>query len=134
MAAYDGYLLKFGSHVLPNSFIQKYNSKPNQRLELSAERDGNAYLHRETSPNYKSTVKPTIMPLYDGQLELFKAIVADGMVNERERKVHLTYWNVETQSYKSGDFYIPDIEYTVKHITDDGQLVYEGFEFELIEY
>ena len=47
---FEGWLIKFGGIILPNSFIlaDGWNSVPNQRVELSAYRDANILLHRET--------------------------------------------------------------------------------------
>lgn len=133
MAEFKGWLVRFGSTQLPNSFLKRYISTPNQRIELSAQRDGNVYLHRETSPNYKSTVKLEVMPLSESQKVLFQGIVAGGTTNARERKVKLEYWNTETHTYETGEFYMPDIEYTISHIDDDGPR-YDSFTVELIQY
>lgn len=133
MAEFSGWLVRFGAQQLPNSFLKRYISTPNQRIELSAQRDGNVYLHRETSPNYKSTVKLEVMPLSESQKVLFQNIVASGITNVRERKVNLGYWNTETHTYETGEFYMPDIEYTISHIGDDGPR-YDSFTVELIQY
>lgn len=132
--AFSGWLVKFGELELPYAFIKRYVSTPNQRVELSAERDGNVYLHRETSPNYKSTVKLEIMPLNENQKILFKSIVDSGIINERERKVNLTYWNTETHTYDNAEFYISEIEYAIDHIDSDGIPHYEEFTVEMIQY
>lgn len=132
--AFAGWLAKFGDYELPNAFLTRYVSTPNQRIELSAERDGNVYLHRETSPNYKSVVKLDIIPMNENQKILFKSIVDSGMINVRERKVNLTYWNTETHTYDNAEFYIPDIEYAIDHIDSDGIPHYEAFTVEMVQY
>lgn len=134
MSNFAGWLAKFGDYELPNSFLSKYSSTPNQRIELSAERDGNVYLHRETSPNYKTTVKLGIMPLPEAEKVLLKSIIDFGIINERERKAELSYWNIETHTYETAEFYMPDIEYTISHIDSEGIPHYEAFEIELIQY
>ncbi len=134
MSEFLGWLAKFGDTQLPNSFVKRYISTPNQRIELSAERDGNVYLHRETSPNYKSTVKLEIMPLKESEMVLFKSILDNGLINERERKRSMTYWNTETHSYASGEFYCPDTEYAIAFIDQDNEPHYESFTLEFIQY
>jgi hypothetical protein len=134
---YAGYNVKFGAYELPNRFLQKdgYTSTPNQRTELSAERDGNIYLHRETSPNYKTSIKLSIMPLSESELQLFHSIVNTDVTIERERKHgSLTYWNVDEHAYKTAEFYVPDIEYTQSFIDSNGIPHYKEFVMELIEY
>lgn len=133
MSEFKGWLVRFGDMQLPNSFLKRYISTPNQRVEISAERDGNVYLHRETSPNYKSTVKLEVMPLSESQKVLFQSIINNGVTNARERKVKIYYWNIETHKYDDGEFYMPDIEYTISHIDENGPQ-YDSFTVELIQY
>ena len=133
---YKGYLLKFGDYQLPNSFINKYPSTPNQRLEKKAWRDNTEYLNRVTSPNFKSTLKPEIRRLSLDETALFESIKAHGLLNADQRKYQVTYWNRETLDYATGEFYIPDIEYNLDHIADEetGELYYEAFTLEMIQY
>ena len=62
--AFKGWLIKFGNTVLPNKYLEKYKSTPNQRLELDASRDATALLHRQPSPNYKPSLTVPIRKLY----------------------------------------------------------------------
>jgi hypothetical protein len=133
---YKGYLLKFGDYQLPNSFINKYPSTPNQRLEKKAWRDNTEYLNRVTSTNFKSTLKPEIRRLSLDETALFESIKAHGLLNADQRKYQVTYWNRETLDYATGEFYVSDIEYNVDHIADEeaGELYYEAFTLEMIQY
>ena len=135
--AFKGWLIKFGNTVLPNKYLEKYKSTPNQRLELDASRDATALLHRQTSPNYKTSLTVPIRKLYLGEKIVVKAIIDAGIVSggERERKVSVTYWNDEEMDYKSGVFYIADIEYTISHVNERKlDMVYEPFDIQLTEY
>lgn len=133
--AFEGWLIKFGGTAVPNKYLEKYKDTPNQRIELSAYRDEIVMLHRETSPNYKSKIVIPIRKLYLGEKIVLKAIVDSGIINEVERKVSATYWNSEDMTYKSGVFYIPDIEYTISRVDEKKlNMVYEPFEIQLIEY
>lgn len=133
--AFNGWLVKFGDTAVPNKYLEKYKETPNQRVDLDAYRDQAVLLHRETSPNYKSKITIPIRKLYLGEKILLKAIIDSGMINETERKVSVTYWNSEEMDYKSGVFYIPDIEYTISHVDERKlNMVYEPFEIQLIEY
>lgn len=133
--AFEGWLIKFGGTAVPNKYLEKYKDTPNQRIELSAYRDETVMLHRETSPNYKSKIVIPIRKLYLGEKIVLKAIIDSGIISEVERKVSATYWNSEEMAYKSGEFYMPDIEYTISHIDERKlNMVYEPFEIQLIEY
>lgn len=133
--AFQGWLVKFGGTVLPNGYLEKYKETPNQRIELSAYRDQAVLLHRETAQNFKSKIVIPVRKLYLGEKIVLKAIIDAGIVNKTERKVSVTYWNSEDMDYKSGTFYMPDIEYTISHIDQNRlNIVYEPFEIQLIEY
>ena len=57
------------------------------------------------------------------------------MINAVERKVRLTYWNSEIMDYASGEFYMPDIKYTISHVDQYRlNMVYDPFTITLIEY
>jgi len=133
--AYQGWLIMFGSTKLPNSYLEKYEETPNQRLELDAYRDAAALLHRETSASYKSSIIVPIRKLYLGEKIVLKAIVDSGVIDARQRMVAVTCWNSEEMDYRSGTFYMPDIKYTISHVDENRlNMVYEPFSIELIEY
>lgn len=134
--AFQGWLVKFGNTVLPNSYLEKYDETPNQRLELDAYRESaTATLRRTTSPYFKSKIEIPIRKLYYGEKIVLKAIVDSGTTNAVERKVNLTYWNSEIMDYASGEFYMPDIKYTISHIDRNRlNMVYDPFTITLIEY
>lgn len=133
---YKGYLIKFGDYVLPNSFINEYPSTPNQRIEKKAWRDNTEYLNRVTSPNFKTTLNPKIRSMSQDEFDLFISIKAHGLLNAVERKYQVTYWNTETMTYATGEFYVPDLEFVMKHIADNetGEMYYNGFALEMIQY
>lgn len=134
--AFQGWLLKFGDTVLPNSYIEEYGETPNQRLELDSYREsGTVTLRRTTSPYFKSKMEIPIRELYLGEKIVLKAIVDSGVINTVERKVRITYWNSEIMDYASGEFYMPDIKYTIKHVNQIRlNMVYKSFTITLIEY
>lgn len=133
--AYSGYLLRFGSVSLPNRYIAQgtYSITPNQRTELSAYRDNNNSLRRATSPNFKTkiTFSTTILELND-KINL-QSIIASGIINNTERKVQVTYWNDETNSYHTSYFYIPDVTFTILD-TLDSNIYYNPISYTFIEY
>lgn len=133
--AYSGYLLRFGSVSLPNRYIAQgtYSITPNQRTELSAYRDNNNSLHRATSPNHKTkiTFSTTVLDLND-KINL-QSIIASGIINNTERKVQVTYWNDETNSYHTSYFYIPDVTFTILD-TLGSNIYYNPISYTFIEY
>ncbi len=137
---FQGWLIKFGNVILPNSFLlaDGWESTPNQRLELDAYRDAFAYLHRETADNFKTT-----MTLNIREMTLSERIAFDNVIglatlpasDKKQRKVAVTYWNDETLTYSSGEFYITDTTYSIHHVDDENkELEYNSFSLTLTEY
>lgn len=135
MANYAGYLLKFGSAVMPNKYLtlSSYNATPNQRTELSADRDVNNLLHRATSPNTKTKISFNTGVLTLNEKIALQTIIANGCINNLERKHKITYWNDENNSYITGEFYMADVTYTIMD-ADSATIIYAPVTFEFIEY
>lgn len=133
MSNYQGYLLKFGNNIMPNKYFLEYSSTPNQRMESDAQRDQLGDLHRTTLPHHKSSItfSTHILPL-DEKIR-FQNIINNAITNSLQRRVSVTYWNDETNSYKTGSFYIPDIEFQVID-ADATNIEYNPITVELIEY
>lgn len=135
MADFAGYLLKFGNTKFPSKYIQfkTYKPVPNQRTELSAFRDSNNLLHRNTSPNYKTTLKFSTTQLHLFDKKIIQNVLSSGLVDAKERKYNITYWNDETNNYVTSVFYSPDITYSIVSITNN-DIIYEPIAFEFIQY
>lgn len=135
MVNFAGYLLKFGNTKFPSKYIQfkTYKPVPNQRTELSAFRDNNNLLHRNTSPNHKTTLKFSTTQLHLFDKIIIQNVLSSGLVDEKERKYNITYWNDETNNYVTATFYSPDITYSIISITND-DIIYEPIAFEFIQY
>lgn len=137
---FNGWLIKFGDVILPNSFIlaDGWEATPNQRVEIDAYRDANVMLHRETSENFKTSLALTIRPLNLEEMAAFKNVIGLAtldIVNKIQRRVTVTYWNDEEMDYKTATMYMPDVTYTI-HTVDEVErdIEYNGFTIELIEY
>jgi hypothetical protein len=137
---FNGWLIKFGNVVLPNSFIlaDGWESTPNQRVELDAYRDANVLLHRETSENFKTSLTLNIRSMDLAEMTAFKNVIGLAtleITSKRERRLMVTYWNDEELAYKNATMYMPDVTYsihTVNEATND--IEYNAFTIELIEY
>lgn len=147
MSNFRGYLIQFinSSNVtknLSNKYIslKSYKTYPNQRLEIQAYRDANALLHRVTSPHYKTKIEfQTLGNLNLYQKEDLFSEINHGLVDRQKRTYKLRYWNDEEGNYKtsSTNFYMPDVEFTIKKITeyeDNSNIIYEPIRIAFIEY
>lgn len=137
---FNGWLIKFGDVVLPNSFIlaDGWESVPNQRIEIDAYRDANVLLHRETSENFKTSLTLNIRGMDLAEMTAFKNVIGLAtleITSKRQRKLMVTYWNDEELDYKTAIMYMPDVTYSI-HTVDESanDIEYNPFPIELIEY
>lgn len=130
---YNGFLLRFGSLSFPNNYFLEYTSTPDQRLDTDAERDNTGYLHRSTLPNGKTSITFSTHILTLDEKIAMQNVFRSGLVNSTQRRYRVTYWDDETNSYKTSDFYMPDISYKVMD-ADDTTIRYNPITIELIEY
>lgn len=141
---FEGWLIKFGEVVLPNSFITSkgWKSNPNQRVELNAYRDSSpqVLLHRETAEGTKTKLELTIRSLNLEEREAFDNVLGVatlGFTEKKERKVAVTYWNDDfgIHNYTSGVFYMKDPEFIINNINEETKdIEYGEFKLTLTEY
>lgn len=139
MSAFNGYLIKATATgiIFPNKYIvyESWNSTPNSREEIKAWRDDNTRdLFRITAQGTKSSFSFNVRAgLHLSDKIAIQQFFTNAEVNHLERKIQLTYWNDEDNAYKTAYFYRPDIEFTIRKITDD-DIIYKEFSISLIEY
>lgn len=137
---FNGWLIKFGDVILPNSFIlaDGWESVPNQRVEIDAYRDANVLLHRETSENFKTSLTLTIRSMNLEEMTAFKAVIGLAtleITSKRQRRLMVTYWNDEELEYKTAIMYMPDVTYNIHTVSEERKdIEYNSFTIELIEY
>lgn len=134
--AFDGYLMKFGSDALPTSLltVSSYKITPDQRTEMDAWRDSNNLLHRVTAVNHKTKIEFNTKPLLTiAEKQTLFNVISRGLLDARQRKYSLTYWDTETDVYKTGTFYMPDTDYTVSDVRN-GVIIYDSLRLAFIEY
>lgn len=125
--AFSGYLIKIGGSngtELPMKYIklEGYNITPNQRMETEAKRAVTGLLHRSTVAHTASKIEFTTPNMTNLDVDAMMTLFRNAWTNTIERKLTLYYYEMETDSYKTGDFYMPDIKFEIDHI--DGNLIY----------
>lgn len=136
-SSFEGWLLKFGSKIVPNKYLayDDYTATPNQRTEVEAYRDLNNLLHRDTSPNFKTKIDFNTRPLYLSEKIDLQSTFASGLVNRAQRKYNVTYWDDEQNTYRTGAFYMPDVDYKIINVDEETKnILYNKMRFALIEY
>ncbi len=103
------WLLKVGDYPIPLKYmmIDTYDASPDQRQDLDAYRDADGYMHRNTLPHTATKVEFQTPPLYTYEFRELIDNIRANFTNLLERKVSLTYYDDETDTYKTGDFYMP---------------------------
>lgn len=139
MSEFRGYLLKATATgaYFPDKYMayESWSSTPNQREELKAYRDDNSrQLHRITADGKKSVFSFDTREGIDlnAKKEILK-FFTDAESNAVERKINLEFWDEENNTYKTGDFYRPNMPFKIKRISNDN-IWYKAMNFSFVEY
>ena len=92
-------------------------------------------MHRDTSPNFKTKIDFNTRPLYLAEKIDLQSTFASGLVNRAQRKYNVTYWDDEQNTYRTGVFYMPDVDYKIINVDEETKnILYNKMRFALIEY
>ena len=139
--AFNGKLLELktgNSYVtFPTKYIkaESYQVTPEQRMEVSAGRASSGKLNRTTCSHKASKIEFNTTPLTNKEIYAISTLFTNAYTNSDQRKLEAKYYDPETDSYKTGEFYLPDIEYPILRIDLDTNTVhYDSVRYALIEY
>lgn len=135
--AFNGYLLKMGADIFPLSFVYKesYKVSPNRRQDLDSGRNANGVLERNVLDHMPSTISFQTKPMWNNELDEMMSFIRGHYSVEKEKKVLLEYFCPDINGYKTGEFYVTDIEYPINMVDlDNNRILYNGFSLEFIEY
>lgn len=139
--AFSGYLIKVGASgyevEIPLKYMraETYSVTPNQRLEWSAERDITGVLHRETTPNMPPKIEFNTPLMTNSDINALNTILSTAYSVAAERKLRVTYYDPESDSYKSHDCYMPDVKYEIRNVdTVNNVINYEELRYAFIGY
>jgi len=138
--AFNGVLIKLGGSsgtAIPMKFIsaETYQITPNQRMELTAERDSNGVLHRSVVSNKPVKIEFETPYLNNTQVQALNTLLTSNYTVASERKISVYYYDTSSDSYKTESCYVPDIQYTINHIDVAGQkIVYNPIRIAFIGY
>jgi len=130
--AFNGYLIKVGNYTIPLTFmkLESYKSMPNQRQDLDSYRDADGYLHRTVLPHTATKLEFETPYLFRSQMQSLIQGIRINFTSEIARQCEVTYYDEETDSYKTGTFYMPGtMEYQVYN-----RDIYAPTRFAFIEY
>ena len=136
--AFRGYLIKLGGSSgveLPLKYVkaESYNATPDQRMEHEAKRSVTGYLTRTTCDHTATKVELNTIPLTNREVVVLNNMITSRMSDVKQRKITLEYYDNETDSYKTGVFYMPDVQYPIMRI-EGNTIYYNSLRLAFIEY
>ena len=141
--AFQGYLIRVsdtenGTYTeIPLKYIrgETYSVTPNQRMEWSAERDVNGYLHRQTVQNRPPKIEFETPLMTNTDVLALNTIIRNAYSNYAERKLWVQYYDPETNTVKQHQCYMPDVEYQIRNVDATNRVInYEQLRYAFIGY
>ena len=139
--AFNGKLieLKTGANYieLPIKYIkaESYKVTPNQRMESSANRASTGVLIRSTVSHTASKIEFSTPPLTNSDVNAIHTLLTNAYTNSLQRKLDLRYYDPSSDDYKTGTFYVPDINYDINRIEKaTNKIHYNPIRIAFIEY
>lgn len=127
---FKGYFIRAGANKLPSYLLAEegYKTNPNIRSDLDSYTDGQGVLHRNILPHLRNKIW-----LKTNELTYSEKLIIQSVFPDRD-VANVEFWNDETNSYQTGKFYIPDIDFVTKRLDKGGKQIYMPLEITLIEY
>lgn len=138
--AYAGYLIKLGGSsgtILPMKYIaaESYSCTPNQRMESKATRSVTGLLHRTTVEHTASKIEFNTPPLTNADIGALNTLFQSAFTNALQRELKIYYYDMESDTYKIADVYMPDVQFTINRVDNVNNIVYyNSVRYAFIEY
>jgi hypothetical protein len=135
--SYNGYLLKMGADVFPLSFVyaNSYTVTPNRRQDLDSARNADGVLERNVLEHTATTISFQTKPMWNSEMNQMMTFIRNHYSVELEKKISMEYYCPDLDDYKTGEFYIPDIAFSINMVDNEhNRILYNGFQLEFIEY
>lgn len=135
--AFNGSLLSLGGSNFPLKYVFKesYKVTPNRRQDLDPYRDANGNLHRNVLSHTATTISFQTKPMWNDEMATLMAFIRNRYTDQDEKKLSITYYSPDTDSYKTGNFYMPDMEFNMDMVdTVKKKVMYKSMTLEFIEY
>lgn len=123
--------------TIPNKYIklEEYKITPNQMLDLDSYRSETGVLLRNVLSHTATKAEYQTPIISETDLAAMMTIIRNGYTDTKAHTLELKYYVPETQSYKTGTFYVPDIDYTIRQIDDtNNKVTYNPVRVAFIEY
>lgn len=113
---------------------ETYQITPQQTIDLDSYRSENGTLLRNPVA-VKAKVEFNTPLMTEANWQSLWAIIKAGFNNSTERKLKLRYYDTLSATYKTGYFYVPDVQTTIRNIEEaEGVINYQEIRLAFIEY
>lgn len=113
---------------------ETYQITPQQTIDLDSYRSENGMLLRNPVA-VKAKVEFNTPLMTESQWQSLWAIIKAGFNNSTERKLKLRYYDTLSATYKTGNFYVPDVVTTIRNIEETTSTInYNEIRVAFIEY
>ena len=129
--------LKTGANYVefPLKYIkaESYKVTPDQRMESSAARSASGLLKRTTCSHTASKIEFNTTALTNSEVNDIQTKLSNAYTNSLERKLEIRYYDPATDTHKTADVYVPDVDYDILRI--QGTIIhYNSIRYAFIEY
>lgn len=115
--------------------MESYKVTPDQRMESSAARSASGLLKRTTCSHTASKIDMSTIPLTNADVSEINTLLSNAYTDPQQRQLDLRYYVPETDSYKTGTFYVPDIDYNILRVDlSTNTIHYDSVRLAFIEY
>ena len=139
--SFNGYLIKLisTSNVkteIPIDYIRYSTYKIEKNtMDLDPTRDLTARLHRNPLSHTADKIELELHSMDNAKLQNFFSLLRSHYRNPVEKDVYIEYYEPESDSYKTGHFYVPDISTPIRNIDLDHNVInYNQIRVAFIEY
>ena len=136
--AFAGYLIKLGGSAgteLPVDYMKAESyAVENRTTENESRKAVTGLLHRQVAPHKAVAVKFKTKALTNTSLAALNSLISAAMDNELTRDITIQYYDPATDTYKTANCYMPDVQFTIGKIESGNVITYPGLEYSFIEY
>lgn len=143
MSVYNGYLIKVkgiedtayaADFIIPLQYMILSSYKATySTLDGDTKRDGEGYLVRTVLPHKVAHCSVDIRQMSNAEIWLLMDGIQSRYTDENENKVNASIWVPQLNDYVDAEFYVPDIEFTIRKI-EPPKILYAQLTLEFIGY
>lgn len=132
--AFNGYLIKVNGTLFPTKYIasSSYKTTPNQRLDVDSGRVASGVLQRDVCAHMPVKIEFETLAITNDDVAVINDILGVDPDN-LGRDATVEYYDMETDSYKTADCYMPNPTFSVDTY-DSSNIYYLSVRYAFIEY